>query len=89
MKEAPPTGKVFIFAAVAMVVLVIVSLAGRLLHDTEGPWVWSGVVVQGVALIVLITCLIRFVRGQRDDYWRERGRDPRDPGRPIPGPPST
>jgi carbon starvation protein CstA len=83
VKEASQKKKLSIFAAVAMIVLVVVSLARQLLNDIEGPWVWIGVVVQAVALIVLITCLIRFVRIQRDDYWSERGRDPRNPDRPI------
>lgn len=83
MKEASENKKVFILGAVAMVVLVGASLARQLLNDTEGPWVWIGAVVQAVALILLITCLVRFVRMQRDDYWRERGRDSRNPDRSI------
>ena len=48
------------------------------------PWSWlllGIVIVLGVVSIVL---LARFVLQQRDDYWREHGRDPRNPSAPNP-----
>lgn len=88
MKEAQQK-KLATFAAVAVLVLVAANQVTRFLVDAEGPWVWLGIIFQALALVILITCLVKFVRGQRDDYWRERGRDPRNPDQPISGPPST
>lgn len=44
---------------------------------------WQGVIViiQGLLTVALVAFLVRFVRKQRDDYWRERGKTPKHPER--------
>ena len=39
------------------------------------PWVWILLAFQVVVLVIAIAYLLRFLRAQRDDYWRERGKD--------------
>lgn len=55
---------------------------GGMFIDGAYPWVWILLAVQLISLVVGVVFLVRFVRAQRDDYWRERGRGPRDPARP-------
>ncbi|HEY8701588.1 MAG TPA: hypothetical protein VIM08_11625 [Arthrobacter sp.] len=47
-------------------------------------WVIVKVAVEIVFVIVYGVAVIRFSLWQRDEYWRERGRDPRHPER-FPG----
>lgn len=44
---------------------------------------WQGIIViiQVLLTVALVAFLVWFVRKQRDDYWRERGKDPRHPER--------
>lgn len=39
------------------------------------------VIIQVLLTVALVAFLIWFVRKQRNDYWRERGKDPRYPER--------
>jgi hypothetical protein len=48
--------------------------------DSE-PWVWVKVAVLALGTIVLGVWVTRFTLWQRDEYWRERGRDPEHPER--------
>lgn len=79
----PRKRKISIAAGLAVLIGLAANIATQLLADPDGPWVWVGVVIQAVATVVLLTCLVRFVRIQRDDYWIERGRDPKHPERPA------
>ncbi|WP_324644851.1 hypothetical protein [Pseudarthrobacter sp. LT1] len=45
------------------------------------PWLIAKVAVQTIFVIVLGAAAIRFSLWQRDEYWRERGRDPKHPER--------
>jgi hypothetical protein len=45
----------------------------------EAPWEWIVIATQAFITVALIVHLVRFVRNQRDDYWRERGKDPKRP----------
>jgi hypothetical protein len=65
------------------VLSLLAGLAVLLLTDYEAPWIWIVLIIQALVLIVLIVNLRRLVRSQRDDYWKERGRDPRHPDRPM------
>ncbi len=82
--SSPQRSKSYQMGAFAMFLLFVAALATSALDDIDGPWLWFGVVIQAGALVTLVVCLVRVVRGQRDDYWRERGRDPRNPGRSTP-----
>lgn len=64
---------------VAVLCLLIASLFLRALVDGDSPWVWVGVVIQAIAVVTVVVYLVRAVRRQRGDYWKERGRNPRDP----------
>ena len=75
--------KAYQIGACAMIVSVVAAFGTRALDDGTGPWLWIGAAVQVVAAITLVVCLVSMVRGQRDDYWKERGQDPRNPGRSM------
>lgn len=66
---------------IALVTSLVAVWAGMLV-DSDSVWYWVLLAVQVVAVIVSITFLVRLVRAQRDEYWTERGRDPRNPTRP-------
>ena len=42
-------------------------------------WGWILLAFQAIVLVIVIAYFVRFLRGQRDDYWRERGKDPKHP----------
>jgi hypothetical protein len=48
------------------------------------PWLIANVTVEIVFVVVYGVAVIRFSLWQRDEYWRERGRDPKHPDR-FPG----
>jgi hypothetical protein len=48
--------------------------------DTE-PWVWIILAIPAMGTIILIVWATRFSLWQRDEYWRERGKDPKHPER--------
>lgn len=76
----PQRKRVAVPAMVALAVAVIVFLVPALLpRELREPWEWVVVVVQALITVGLVIYLVRFVRKQRDDYWRERGRDPKHP----------
>lgn len=49
--------------------------------DFRDQWQPLIVIIQGLLTVALVSYLAWFVRKQRDDYWRERGKDPRHPER--------
>lgn len=49
--------------------------------DTE-QWVWIKVAILATGTIILAVWATRFSLWQRDEYWRERGKDPKHPERP-------
>ncbi len=57
--------------------LMVISLALRVFLNDVEPWSWVAVAFQSLAVLICIVMLIRIVRGQRDAYWRERGKSPR------------
>ena len=63
----------FLIGAFALFVGFIAGLVTSRLEDGAALWMWVGVAVQSVAAITVVVCLISVVRGQREDYWRERG----------------
>ena len=48
-------------------------------REFRSRWEWIIVTIQGVAAVAFVAYLVWFVRRQRDDYWRERGKDPKRP----------
>ena len=55
-----------------MVISTVPSLGGV---DLE-PRFWTRTILFGIAVVVLCVQVARFALWQRDEYWRERGRDP-------------
>jgi hypothetical protein len=51
------------------------------------PWLWTKTVLMLVAVTVMGIKVTRFSLWQRDEYWRERGKDPKHPER-LPEPPA-
>jgi phosphatidylserine synthase len=67
-------------ALAAMVAMVAVFLIPAWIPALRtAPWEWIVVAIQAILTVALVVYLVRFVRKQRDDYWRERGKDPRHP----------
>lgn len=69
-------------AIAALLVSGVATWAAIFLSDMQ-PWNWIAMAIQFVSLLIGLVYLVRFIRGQRDDYWRERGRDPKDPTKPV------
>lgn len=63
-------------AVAALLVFLLPSLLPALRAE---PWSWIVIVLQGIYTVALGAYLVWFVRKQRDDYWRERGKDPKHP----------
>lgn len=57
---------------------LIVSWLNLVLSFVE-PWHWLILGLQTALTIISIALLTRFVLRQRDEYWRERGKDPKHP----------
>jgi hypothetical protein len=50
------------------------------LRTEQWEWLtWVLLAIQAIVLVIAIVYLVRFVRNQRDDYWRERGKNPKRP----------
>jgi uncharacterized membrane protein len=63
----------------AMVAALAVLLPAWVPVLRAAPWEWIVTAVQAVLSVALVVYLVRFVGKQRDDYWRERGKDPKHP----------
>lgn len=75
-REKPVSYPALTALAVAVVVVLIPAWIPAL--HTE-PWEWIVVAAQAIVVVALGVYLVRFVGKQRDDYWRERGKDPKHP----------
>lgn len=73
-----------IVGSIAFIVFFVAALTDRILDYSDGIGLWLPVAVQVVATVTFVACLARVVLDQRDDYWKERGRDPKDPRRSMP-----
>jgi len=67
--------------ALASIVLggSVLLILGSIPELRTGFWVWIRLAFQIVFTVGMVVYLVRVVRKQRDDYWRERGEDPRHP----------
>jgi hypothetical protein len=61
--------------------LVLLTLILTFLPIDSEPWVWVKLAILTVPTIVFLVGVVRFSLWQRDEYWRERGRDPKHPDR--------
>ena len=80
---SPPQRKTTALPALLAVVLAaaVFLIPAWLPADLRDQWGWIIVIIQGALTMAMVAYLVWFVRKQRDDYWRERGKDPRHPER--------
>jgi heme O synthase-like polyprenyltransferase len=64
-----------------MMVFTPVMLILTFMPIDTGPWVWIKLAILAIGTIILIVWATRFSLWQRDEYWRERGKDPKHPER--------
>ncbi|MEB7504148.1 hypothetical protein [Arthrobacter koreensis] len=69
-----------VLATLFCVMVAVVSLYTVLPHSQPWTWLLLGLVVLSTAAFVV--SLAGFALRQRDDYWRERGRDRKNPESP-------
>lgn len=67
----------FLPVTIIMLISTVLSLVGV---DSE-PWFWTRSLLFGIAAVVFCVQVTRFSLWQRDEYWREKGRDPKHPER--------
>lgn len=65
---------VLITLGVAVSVISALTPASR-----TAPWEWIDIALQAFIAMTLVVYLVKFVRKQRDDYWREQGKEPKHP----------
>jgi Ca2+/H+ antiporter len=66
-------------AAITLAAVVVILIPPWIPALRTGPWEWIIIFLQAVVTVAMVVYLVRFVRKQRDDYWRERGKDPKHP----------
>jgi membrane protein YdbS with pleckstrin-like domain len=62
-----------------VIVLLVISLALKVFLNDVGLWSIIALGFQSIAVVIMVVLLVRIIRGQRDDYWRERGNDRKHP----------
>ena len=79
--NSPQRRPIALPALVALVLSAgaVVLIPARLSAESRDQWEWIIVVIQALITVAVVVYLVRFVRKQRDDYWRERGKDPKHP----------
>lgn len=75
----PSPGLVTLFC-IMVATVALYSLYSVLPYREPWTWLLLGVVVLSAA--AFLVSLARFVLAQREDYWLERGRDPKNPKAP-------
>ncbi|MHA7175759.1 hypothetical protein ACX80D_03825 [Arthrobacter sp. Sr24] len=78
MTHVPKKRTIAILSFVALGFMVT-SLALKVFLNGVEPWSWMAAGFQGLAVVIGVLLLVRVVRGQRDDYWRERGKGTNGP----------
>ena len=64
-----------------IVVIMLISTVLSLVGVDSELWLWTRTILFGIAVLVMGAQITRFSLWQRDEYWRERGRDPKHPER--------
>ena len=62
-------------------IIMLLSTALSLVGVDSEPWLWTRSILLGIAVVVFCVQVTRFSLWQRDEYWREKGRDPKHPDR--------
>jgi hypothetical protein len=66
---------------VPVTIIMLISTALSLVGVDSEPWLWTRSILFGIAVVVFCVQVTRFSLRQRDEYWREKGRDPKHPDR--------
>jgi Flp pilus assembly pilin Flp len=78
--NSPQRRRIALPALIAVVLAVTVFLIPAWLPvDLRDQWEWIIIVLQGLITVGMVVYVVWFVRKQRDDYWLERGKDPKHP----------
>ena len=79
--NAPQRRPIALPALIALVLsaVAVVLIPAWLPAELRDQWEQIIVVIQALITVAVVVYLVRFVRKQRDDYWRERGKDPKHP----------
>jgi amino acid transporter len=64
-----------------VMVIMLISTALNLAGVDSEPWLWTRTGLFSIAVVVLCVQVTKFSLWQRDEYWREKGRDPKHPDR--------
>lgn len=77
--NSPQQRKPALFPGILVVVLAVTFFLIPTLLPSElrDQWQWIIVISQALLTVALVAFLVWFVRKQRDDYWRVRGKDPK------------
>lgn len=70
-----------IYWTLPLVALMLASSVLSLLGVDSEPWLWTRTILFAIGAVVMVVMVTRFSLWQRDEYWRERGRDPKHPER--------
>jgi hypothetical protein len=62
-------------------IIMLASTALSLVGVDSEPWLWTRSILFSIAVVVFCVQVTRFSLWQRDEYWREKGRDPKHPDR--------
>lgn len=62
-------------------IIMMVSTALSLVGVDSEPWLWTRSILFSIAVVVFCVQVTRFSLWQRDEYWREKGRDAKHPDR--------
>jgi hypothetical protein len=73
---APP---VLVAVGVGAAVSLVRGLIPALRTEQWEWFTWSLLAFQAIVLVTATVYFVRFLREQRSDYWRERGKDPKHP----------
>ena len=69
-----------LIAVIGGVTALVLFLIPRWLPaEFRSRWEWVIAISQCIAAIAAVVYVAWFVLRQRDDYWRERGKDPKHP----------
>lgn len=62
-------------------VLILAMITLSFVPSDAEPWGWVKLAALAVGTTVFLIGVTRFSLWQRDEYWRERGKDPKHPER--------
>ncbi|MDQ0680550.1 putative membrane protein [Arthrobacter pascens] len=77
--SSPQRRRIALPSLIAVVLVTVFLIPALLPAELRDQWEWIIIVLQGLITVAMVVYLVWFVRKQRDDYWLERGKDPKHP----------